>query len=347
MFSLFQTEFPSIETPAEQTLDEDSNDNIQANYNFFNNFARKGTFFKDNTLILQKKINYMILSMTGYGKEETEFNNKKITVEIKSLNSKLFDINLRIPSLYRDKEMEIRNKLFQTIERGKVDFLIHIDSLENLPTYKINRRAVKDYYNEIKEITQLLNINEPEDWFSILVRMPETVNSEIAEFNEEEWNVVKMTIDEALKDFIRFRVQEGEMIEKVFIEKIEKIIFLSKEIEKYEPERIEKTKSRLQESFKNLEIPYDENRFAQEMVFYIDKLDISEEKVRLENHLDYFIETMKSEKNQGRKLGFIVQEIGREINTLGSKSNHSEMQKIVVQMKDELEQIKEQILNIL
>jgi len=289
----------------------------------------------------------MILSMTGYGKAETEFNNKKITVEIKSLNSKQFDVNLRIPPIYRDKEIEIRNKLFQNIERGKVDFTIFIDYSDKLPVNKINRSAIESYCGEIKTIAQVMNINEPVDWFSVLVRLPDVIKTETAELDDEEWEVVKQTIDDALKALVNFRVQEGEMLEKVFIEKINNINLLSKEIEKYESERVEKVKVRIQESVRKLELTFDENRFEQEMIYYLERLDISEEKARLGNHLNYFSETMNNEKNQGRKLGFIVQEIGREINTLGSKSNNADMQKIVVQMKDELEQVKEQILNVL
>ena len=285
--------------------------------------------------------------MTGYGRAETEFHNKKISVEIKSLNGKQFDINLRIPSIYRDKEIEIRNKLLQIIERGKVDFTILVDSSDKLPVSKINRKAVEYYCNEIREVAQILKINEPADWFSVLVRLPETVKTEVNDLDEEEWMSVSQTIDEALKAFVQFRIQEGEMLEKIFSEKIQNIIILSKEIEKYESERIEKIKIRMQESFRKMEIAYDENRLEQEMVYYMDRLDVNEEKARLSNHLDYFSETMTSEKSQGRKLGFIVQEIGREVNTLGSKSNHAVMQKIVVQMKDELEQVREQILNVL
>ena len=289
----------------------------------------------------------MILSMTGYGKAETEFQNKKITVEIKSLNSKQFDINLRIPSAYRDKEIDIRSKLLQTIERGKTDFTILVDSSDKLLLNKINGNAVEGYYQGIKEIAQILKIDEPTDWFSVLMRLPETIKSEANELDEDEWAIVNQTIDKALAAFVQFRIQEGEMLEKVFIEKIQNISLQSKEIEKYEPERIEKVKIRMQESLRKLDTPYDENRFEQEMIYYIEKLDISEEKARLGNHLSYFSETLTNEKSQGRKLGFIVQEIGREINTLGSKSNHAAMQKIVVQMKDELEQVKEQILNVL
>jgi len=289
----------------------------------------------------------MILSMTGYGKADTEFQNKKITVEIKSLNSKQFDVNLRIPSIYKDKEFDIRNKLLQTIERGKIDFTIFIDLYDKLLTGKINSNAVEGYYEEIKAIAQHLKINEPVDWFSILLRLPDIVKTEVTELDEEEWKEVDRTIDKALSAFTQFRMQEGKMLEQVFIEKTNNISSLSKEIEKYESERIDKVKLRTQESLRKLEIAYDENRFEQEMIYYIERLDISEEKARLSNHLDYFSETMTNEKSQGKKLGFIVQEMGREINTLGSKSNHAAMQKIVVEMKDELEQIKEQILNVL
>jgi uncharacterized protein (TIGR00255 family) len=289
----------------------------------------------------------MILSMTGYGKAEAEIHNKKIMVEIKSLNGKQFDVNIRIPSNYRDKEPGIRNKLSQTIERGKVDFTIITDSTAQLPAGKINRNAVEGYYEEIKEIAKVLKIDEPTDWFYLLMRLPETIKSDITESDEEEWEKVEQAIDEALKAFAQFREQEGAMLEKIFNEKIRNIDILSEKIEEYEPERVERIKTRMRESFRKLEIAYDENRFEQEIVYYIERLDISEEKARLSNHLNYFSETVDKEKAQGRKLGFIAQEIGREINTLGSKSNDAGMQKVVVQMKDELEQIKEQILNVL
>ena len=289
----------------------------------------------------------MILSMTGYGKAETEFLNKKVTVEIKSLNGKQFDVNMRIPSIYREKEMDIRNKLSQTIERGKVDFTILVDATAQLPTGKINRNAVEGYYEEIKEIANILNIDEPADWFYLLMRLPDTIKTEAAELDEDEWGKVEQTIDGALKTFVQFRVQEGKMLEKIFDDKIRNIGVLSKQIEEYESDRIEKVKARMRESVHKLEIAHDENRFEQELIYYIERLDISEEKARLSNHLNYFSETVDNEKTQGRKLGFIAQEIGREINTLGSKSNDAAMQKIVVQMKDELEQVKEQILNVL
>jgi len=289
----------------------------------------------------------MIQSMTGYGKAETEFHNKKITVEIKSLNGKQFDVNMRIPSTYRDKEPLIRNKLSQAIERGKVDFTILIDSTEQLPTGKINRSAVEGYYVEIKEIAKILNIDEPNDWFYLLMRLPDTIKADTTESDEKEWKKTEDAIDEALKALIQFRVREGEMLEKVFTEKIRNIGVLAGKIDEFEPNRIEKIKARMRESLHQSGIAHDENRFEQELVYYMERLDISEEKARLSNHLNYFSETADNEKSQGRKLGFIAQEIGREINTLGSKSNDADMQKIVVQMKDELEQIKEQILNVL
>jgi uncharacterized protein (TIGR00255 family) len=289
----------------------------------------------------------MIQSMTGFGKAETEFQNKKITIEVKSLNSKQLDVSTRIPTAYRDKEMDIRNLLLQTIERGKVDFLIYIDSSEKSLSSKINQTAVESYYEEIKEVSQKLNIELPTNCLSVILRLPETIKTELAESDENEWKVIRETLDKALKAFTAFRTQEGAMLEKLFADKINNIKRLAQEIETYEVERIDKVKSRLLDSLQKLEVKYDENRFEQEMIFYIERLDINEEKNRLNNHLKYFLETMTNEKSQGRKLGFITQEIGREINTMGSKSNHAEMQKIVVQMKDELEQIKEQILNVL
>ncbi|MDL2224382.1 YicC family protein [Bacteroidales bacterium OttesenSCG-928-M06] len=290
----------------------------------------------------------MIQSMTGYGKAITELPNKKISIEIKSLNSKQLDINTRVPNIYREKEIEIRNILSQSIERGKVDFSIYIEHLDTQISSRVNSNAIESYHSQIKEIADKLNINEPSDWFSTLLRLPETIKTEIAELDEKEWEIVKATIQKALSGFTEFRMQEGKMLEKIFEEKIKTISTLLAEVEKYDSDRIEKIKQKIQESIKKLElISFDENRFEQEMIYYVERLDVNEEKSRLNNHLNYFIETMKNEKNQGRKLGFITQEIGREINTLGSKSNHAEMQKIVVRMKDELEQIKEQVLNTL
>jgi len=290
----------------------------------------------------------MIQSMTGFGKAVIEFPNKKINIEIKSLNSKQLDLNTRIPSVYREKEIEIRNLLSQEVERGKVDFCIFIEHKDTSISSKINQGAVANYYAQIKETADKLNIELPSDWFSVILRLPETIKTEVSELDEDEWGKIKAAIIEALKAFNEFRVQEGAMLEAIFESKIENIGNFLIEVEKYESERLERVRAKIMEAIKKLEIAnYDENRFEQEMIYYIEKLDVNEEKTRLSNHLKYFLETIKTEKNQGRKLGFITQEIGREVNTLGSKSNHAEMQKIVVQMKDELEQIKEQVLNVL
>ena len=290
----------------------------------------------------------MIQSMTGFGKSSSELPNKKIYVEIKSLNSKQLDLSTRIPPLYREKEIEIRNNLLQSIERGKVDFFIYVENIGKISSSQINQNVLESYYNQIKETSQNLQISIPADWFSVLLRMPDVMKTDIAELDENEWTVAKKTIENALEQFTAFRNQEGLSLQKLFENKISNISVLLNEVEKYEPERIVKVKAKILDALQKLDIQnYDANRFEQELIYYIEKLDINEEKLRLSNHLEYFINTMGNEKSQGRKLGFIAQEIGREINTLGSKSNHAEMQKIVVQMKDELEQIKEQVLNVL
>ncbi|MDR2087568.1 MAG: YicC family protein [Dysgonamonadaceae bacterium] len=290
----------------------------------------------------------MIQSMTGFGKAIIELPGKKISIEIKSLNSKQLDLNTRVPNIYREKELEIRAILSQAIERGKVDFYITVEHTGTTIPSQINQTAVENYYEQIKEIAVKLNIAVPSDWFSLLLRLPETIKTDISEWDENEWEVVKKTIYQALKAFNEFREQEGAMLENIFTSKINNIKNLLTEIETYEQERILHIKTKIQEGIKKLEMTnYDENRFEQEMIYYIEKLDVNEEKTRLGNHLKYFVETMVNEKKQGRKLGFIVQEMGREINTLGSKSYQAEMQKVVVRMKDELEQIKEQILNVL
>jgi len=286
--------------------------------------------------------------MTGFGKSEVNFPDKKISIEIKSLNSKQLDVNMRIPTAYREKEIEIRNILSQGIERGKVDFIVTMDVMDKSGSNVINQTIVKNYYEAIKDLSEKLNIALPSDWFSIILRLPEVIKTEITELDEKEWDAVKRAIEKAIHSLNEFRKQEGAMLEIVFIDKIDKIEQLLKEIDLYETERIEKIKFRIQENLCLAEpVSYDENRLEQELIYYIERLDIHEEKSRLSNHLQYFVETLRNEKSQGRKLGFIVQEIGREINTLGSKSNHALMQKIVVQMKDELEQVKEQIFNVL
>lgn len=290
----------------------------------------------------------MIQSMTGFGKATAELPQKKITVEIKSLNSKQLDLSVRIPNIYKEKEMLVRNQLSQCFERGKVDFLIYIESIGKETTSQINQNVLEGYYTQIKEAADRLGVDVPHDWFQVLLRLPDVLKYESQELDEAEWNVVAATIDAAIGQMVAFRKQEGEMLAKLFTEKIGNISRLMSEIESYEAERIDKVKSRIVEALEKIEnFDYDKNRFEQEMIYYIEKLDINEEKNRLANHLKYFIETMADGKGQGKKLGFISQEMGREINTMGSKSNHSEMQKVVVQMKDELEQIKEQVLNVL
>lgn len=291
----------------------------------------------------------MIQSMTGFGKAFCEYGNKKIVIEIKSLNSKQCDISTRISANYREKEIEIRNEISQQLERGKIDFLLYIDNSSKDVSTQINQSVVASYYQQINQISNELGIPVPENWFEVLLRMPDTLKTDTAELEEEEWTEILKGISTAISELKNFRIQEGKSLEKVFIEKIERIGSLLDQITPYENERVEKIKARLEENLQNLsdKIEIDKNRLEQELIFYIEKLDVNEEKIRLRTHLNYFIETMQHEKSPGKKLGFITQEIGREINTLGSKSNHSEMQKIVVLMKDELEQIKEQILNVL
>ncbi|ADV45137.1 YicC/YloC family endoribonuclease [Bacteroides helcogenes] len=292
----------------------------------------------------------MIQSMTGYGKATVELSDKKINVEIKSLNSKAMDLSARIAPLYREKEMEIRNEISKMLERGKVDFSLWIEKkdAEQLAT-PINQELIETYYKRIREISAIAGIPEPADWFSTLLRMPDVMTkNEVQELGEEEWEVAHAAVEEAIRHLVDFRKQEGEALEKKFREKIANIAHLLEIVEPYEKERVCKIKDRITDALeKTLSVDYDKNRLEQELIYYIEKLDVNEEKQRLGNHLKYFISTLESGSGQGKKLGFIAQEMGREINTLGSKSNHAEMQKIVVQMKDELEQIKEQVLNVM
>lgn len=291
----------------------------------------------------------MIQSMTGFGKAVSELPTRKITVEIKSLNSKQIDFSARIPAIYREKEMEIRNLVAKRVERGKVDFSIFIENTEREHTSHINTKVLTAYYQQIKEVSETLGVDTPSDWFQVLLRMPDCMKTETLEVVEPtEIATLVETIENALTQFEAFRAQEGEMLRKLFEQKIANIAQLLTEVEPFELERVEKIKCRINDALEKISAKdYDKNRFEQEMIYYIEKLDINEEKTRLTNHLNYFLETMESGHGQGKKLGFIVQEIGREVNTLGSKSNHAEMQKIVVRMKDELEQIKEQILNVM
>ena len=292
----------------------------------------------------------MIQSMTGYGKSVAELPDKKINVEIKSLNSKAMDLSTRIAPVYREKEMEIRNELARVLERGKVDFTLWIEKKDSEQSATpINQELVSAYYKRIKEISAVTGITEPADWFSTLLQQKkEKTKNEMQELDEEEWKVVHAAIGEALAHLVDFRKQEGAALEKKFREKIANIARLLAEVEPYEKERVAKIKDRIVEALeKTISVDYDNNRLEQELIYYIEKLDVNEEKQRLSNHLQYFIATLENGSGQGKKLGFIAQEMGREINTLGSKSNHAEMQRIVVQMKDELEQIKEQVLNVM
>ena len=292
----------------------------------------------------------MIQSMTGYGKATAELPDKKINVEIKSLNSKAMDLSTRIAPAYREKEIEIRNEISKVLERGKVDFSLWIEKKEGADAIPVNKAILENYYLQLDSICNELGIPRPEpgDWLQVLLRMPDVMSkTEIQELSEEEWNTVHATVLEAVGHLVDFRKQEGAALEKKFREKIPNINSLLEKITPYEKARVEKVKERITDALeKTLSVDYDKNRLEQELIYYIEKLDVNEEKQRLGNHLKYFISTMESGNGQGKKLGFIAQEMGREINTLGSKSNHAEMQKIVVQMKDELEQIKEQVLNV-
>ena len=291
----------------------------------------------------------MILSMTGYGKAMATYGSKKICAEIKSLNSKAIDLSTRIAPLYREKEMEIRTLIAQQLERGKIDFSLWIEEDSATLATPINKALVESYYQQIKSISETTGIPEPTDWYATLMRMPDVLSrTEVKELSDEEWSVAREVVSEAIEKLMNFRQQEGAALEKKFCEKLDNIANLLASIEPYEIERTEKIRERILDSLqKSLGVEYDKNRFEQELIFYIEKLDINEEKQRLTNHLSYFRQTMSEGHGQGKKLGFIAQEMGREINTTGSKSNHAEMQIIVVKMKDELEQIKEQVLNVM
>ena len=288
--------------------------------------------------------------MTGYGKSVVTYKEKKINVEVKSLNSKSLELSTRIAPLYREKEMEIRRLLAQKLERGKVDFSLWVEKETIVDATPINAALVENYYKQIKTIAEKTGIPEPNDWFTTLLRMPDvTAKIDVEELDEAEWEAAKESINEAINKLIDFRTQEGAALQKKFTEKIDNISALLKSIEPFEKSRVPKIKDKIVDGLKHIpEVDYDKNRLEQELIYYIEKLDISEEKQRLTNHLKYFRETMaESGHGVGKKLGFIAQEMGREINTTGSKSNQAEMQNIVVKMKDELEQIKEQVLNAL
>lgn len=291
----------------------------------------------------------MIQSMTGYGKAVVTFKDKKINVEVKSLNSKALDLSARIAPIYREKEMEIRQLIATTLQRGKVDFALWTEKETGVEPTPINAKLVENYYHQIKAISAATGIPEPKDWFYTLLRMPDVeTRTENEELTPEEWQAAQGAINEALNSLQAFRRQEGAALEKKFNEKIDNIEALLHSIEPLEKSRVPKIRETIIKGLEQIpEVDYNQNRLEQELIYYIEKLDISEEKQRLANHLKYFRETMAENKPNGKKLGFIAQEMGREINTTGSKSNQAEMQNIVVKMKDELEQIKEQVLNAL
>lgn len=297
------------------------------------------------------KIDSMIKSMTGYGKAEGVVGSKKISVEVRSLNGKFLDCNLRVPGLYRQKEMSIRSKAAKEIVRGKVDINISYESLEGEQNFFINKPLVKNYYKGLSEISEEINLTEESksSLVATLMKMPEVMRSEKQQLTDDEWSGIAKLIDGAFNAFNSFRKEEGEVLKNEVEGRVNEIVSLLEQVIPFEEERIETVKNRIKKNIEEIVTKdgFDQNRFEQELIYYMERYDITEEKVRLKAHCEHFVATMNNEEAQGKKLGFISQEIGREVNTLGSKANHAEMQKIVVQMKDELEKIKEQALNIL
>lgn len=287
--------------------------------------------------------------MTGFGKAEIEVNNKKITIEIKSLNSKQSDINTRTPAIYREKDIVIRKVISEKLVRGKIDLNIYVENLGDESNSKINEPILKNYFEDLKRISTDLNLKVDNSTLQAIMRLPDIVKTEYETLDEAEWETILENIKKALSDIDTFRAQEGQAMETDICGNVKSIQNLLSEIEPFEAQRIENVKTRLNENLKSLKLNgnTDENRFEQELIFYLERLDINEEKVRLANHCNYFIETIAEGINCGKKLGFISQEIGREINTIGSKANDTNIQRIVVQMKDHLERIKEQLLNVL
>ncbi len=288
----------------------------------------------------------MIQSMTGYGKSVLQLPTKKVTIEIKSLNSKNLDLNVRIPSYYKEKELSVRKKLANALVRGKVDFSIFVEMTGNESSAKINHSVVKEYMEQLRNLVDPVKTSEVE-LLKMAIRMPDALKAEREEFDENEWSSITQNIDLAIQEIIQYRVEEAASLEIDFKERITNIRTYLEEVKALNRDRVENVKTRLKKAIDDLKVDADENRFEQELIYYLEKLDINEEKVRLANHLDYFLLTLSSEVSNGKKLGFIVQEMGREINTTGSKANYAPMQKAVIQMKNELEQIKEQILNVL
>jgi len=282
--------------------------------------------------------------MTGFGKATLQLPTKKITVEVKSLNSKGLDLSVRMPSVYREMELGLRNQISQLLERGKIDFCVFIENTAEQTSTKVNVPIVKEYIRQLREVYEHADETE---LMKMAVRMPDAMKTERDEIDENDWSQIQQVIEEGLKNLQEFRKSEGVSLEKEFLHRIANIMTLMNETVALDSERITTVKTRLRAAIDELKVNIDDNRFEQELIFYLEKYDITEEKVRLENHLNYFIETIAGTEANGRKLGFITQEMGREINTMGSKSNHAQMQKLVVQMKDELEKIKEQVLNVL
>ena len=286
----------------------------------------------------------MIQSMTGFGKATMQLPTKKITVEVKSLNSKGLDLSVRMPSVYREMELGLRTQIAAALERGKVDFSIFIESTSDQTSTKVNVPIVQEYMNQLKAVYADADATE---LMKMAVRMPDALKTERDEIDENDWATIQMAINESLTNILGFRKDEGQSLEKEFQLRIGNIRNYMNQALALDSERVQAIKDRLQNAISELKVTIDENRFEQELIYYLEKLDITEEKVRLTNHLDYFLETINGNEANGRKLGFITQEMGREINTMGSKANHSQMQKLVVMMKDELEKIKEQVLNVL
>ncbi len=285
----------------------------------------------------------MIQSMTGYGKSVIQLPTKKISIEIKSLNSKNLDLNARIPSLYREKELEVRKLIASKLERGKIDFSLYMEITGEETSTQINKTVVKQYIKQLREVVD----GDDTELLKMAIRLPDAVTTERDDIDEDEWAQIAKEIDSSLEKIQQYRLDEGKSLESEFFDRTQNISDLLDQVIAMDPERIVGVRERLQKGVAELKEKVDENRFEQELVYYIEKFDITEEKVRLKNHLDYFLKALKSDDSNGKKLGFIAQELGREINTIGSKSNYAPMQKLVVQMKDELEKIKEQLLNVL
>jgi len=285
----------------------------------------------------------MIQSMTGYGKSVIQLPTKKISIEIKSLNSKNLDLNTRMPSLYREKELDIRKLIASKLERGKIDFSLYMEITGEETSTQINKTVVKQYIKQLREVVD----GDETELLKMAIRLPDAVTTERDEIDEDEWAQIAKEIDSSLEKIHQYRLDEGKTLESDFFERIQNISDLLDKVMSMDPERIEGVRERLKRGVADLKENVDQNRFEQELIYYIEKFDITEEKVRLKNHLEYFLKALKSDDSNGKKLGFIAQEIGREINTIGSKSNYAPMQKLVVQMKDELEKIKEQLLNVL